>query len=167
MRVLSAANHEPFSIAAWYKVGRDKTAVAVNFDSWTKDTFGNEYTYAKEGYGLINEHIDVRHEHANLIRYVGAASTVLLKNINNALPLTGREKYTAVFGYDAGGNPYGPNGCDNRGCDNGTLAMGWVSNVLARHLLFFPITSVKRHLASYGMLSCSVRNISDPFLKYH
>jgi len=32
---------------------------------------------------------------------------------------------TGVFGEDAGDNTLGPNGCSDRGCDNGTLAMGW------------------------------------------
>ena len=108
-------------MAAWYYVGRGNNSVPINFDSWTLDTFGNEYFFAKEGYGLINEHVDVRDEHANLIRQIGSASTVLLNNTNKALPLTGREKFTAVFGDDAGDNPLGPNGCADRGCDNGTL----------------------------------------------
>lgn len=37
----------------------------------------------------------------------------------------------AVVGSDAGPNPNGPNGCANgagdRGCDQGTLALGWGS----------------------------------------
>lgn len=114
-------------IAAWYYVGRDETSIPINFDSFTSDTFGYQHYFAMEEYTLINEHVDVRAEHGDLIRQIGSASTVLLKNINNALPLTGREKFTAVFGSDAGGNPYGPNGCPDRGCDNGTLGMAWVS----------------------------------------
>lgn len=113
-------------IAAWYYVGRDNSSVPINFDSWTSDTYGYQHYFATEDYTLINEHVDVRGEHRNLIRQIGSASTVLLKNTNNTLPLTGREKFTAVFGSDAGSNPYGPNGCPDRGCDNGTLGMAWV-----------------------------------------
>ncbi|GMK57421.1 hypothetical protein CspeluHIS016_0402550 [Cutaneotrichosporon spelunceum] len=58
-------------VAAWYLVGQDKKYPAVNFDS-----FGDK-----------NEHVDVQDDHYKLIRQMGAASTVLLKNKNHALPL--------------------------------------------------------------------------------
>lgn len=45
--------------------------------------------------------VDVRDNHAALIRELGAAGTVLLKNVNNALPLK-KPKNIAVFGNDAG-----------------------------------------------------------------
>ncbi|KAG7008767.1 beta-glucosidase 1 [Physcia stellaris] len=133
-------------IAAWYYVGRDNTSVPINFDSWTLDTFGNQHFFAKEGYGLINEHVDVRAEHGNLIRQIGSASTVLLKNTNNALPLAGKEKLTAVFGNDAGGNPNGPNGCSDRGCDNGTLALAWGSGTANFPYLVTPETAIQNEV---------------------
>ena len=115
-------------VAGWYYVDREGNQVedAPNFSSWSQDTFGYQHAYASEGYTRINDHIDVRGEHAALIRKVAADGTVLLKN-NGALPLSGKEKLTTVFGSDAGENQYGPNGCSDRGCDNGTLAMGWGS----------------------------------------
>jgi beta-glucosidase len=39
------------------------------------------------------------------------------------LPLKGTEQLVGVFGEDAADNQYGPNGCSDHGCDNGTLAM--------------------------------------------
>jgi len=68
---------------------------------------------------------NVQGDHGDHIRAAAAAGTVLLKNTNGALPLTGKEMLTGVFGEDAGDNTLGPNGCADRGCDNGTLAMGW------------------------------------------
>lgn len=133
-------------IAAWYYVGRDNASVPINFDSWNLDTFGNEYFYAKLGYGLINEHVDVRQEHGNLIREIGSASTVLLKNTNNTLPLTGKEKFTAVFGEDAGDNLSGPNGCSDRGCDNGTLGMAWGSGTANFPYLVTPETAIQNEI---------------------
>ncbi|MCJ1264141.1 hypothetical protein MMC22_004012 [Lobaria immixta] len=133
-------------IAAWYFVGRDNATVPVNFDSWTRDTYGYEYFIANQGYGLVNEHVDVRGEHSNLIRQIGAASTVLLKNTNHALPLTGKEKFTAVFGEDAGSNEYGPNGCPDHGCDNGTLAMGWGSGTANFPYLITPETAIQNEV---------------------
>lgn len=137
-------------IAAWYYVGRDSTQVPINFDSWTLETFGYQHFVAQEGYGLINEHVDVRAEHANVVRQIGAASTVLLKNVNNALPLTGREKLTAVFGEDAGPNPAGPNGCPDRGCDNGTLAMGWGSGTANFPYLVTPDMAIQNEVVGLG-----------------
>ncbi|KAI4115783.1 MAG: hypothetical protein LQ338_007808, partial [Usnochroma carphineum] len=133
-------------MAAWYYVGRNQSQVPINFDSWTLDTFGNRNYFPKTGYGLINEHVDVRDEHGTLIRQIGSASTVLLKNNNSALPLTGREKFTAVFGSDAGDNPYGPNGCPDRGCDNGTLAMGWGSGTANFPYLVTPEIAIQNEV---------------------
>ncbi|KAL8726209.1 MAG: hypothetical protein Q9181_006139 [Wetmoreana brouardii] len=135
-------------VAAWYYVGRDRSQVPINFDSWTLDTFGYQHYVAEEGYGLINEHVDVRDEHTTLIRQIGSASTVLLKNKNSALPLTGKEKFTAVFGDDAGSNPYGPNGCPDRRCDNGTLAMAWGSGTANFPYLITPETAIQNEVVS-------------------
>lgn len=115
-------------VAAWYYVDRDTNQLedGPNFSSWSKDTNGFLHAYAEEGYTKINDHVDVRNDHAEAIRKVAADGTVLLKN-NGALPLSGKEKLTTVFGQDASENPYGPNGCVDRGCNYGTFAMGWGS----------------------------------------
>ncbi|KZF23538.1 glycoside hydrolase family 3 protein [Xylona heveae TC161] len=147
-------------IAAWYKVGRDKTQVPVNFNSWSKDTYGYLHPAVGYGYGVINEHVDVREGHGSLIRYLGSKSTVLLKNVNGTLPLTGKEKLTAVFGDDAGDNPYGPNGCGDHGCDNGTLAMGWGSGTADYPYLISPLTAIQNEVASnYG----SIQSVTDNY----
>lgn len=45
-----------------------------------------------------------------------------------ALPIDfSKVKNLGIFGSDAGANPDGPNGCSDRGCDQGTLAVGWGS----------------------------------------
>lgn len=111
-------------LASWYYVDRPGNQVenAPTFSSWTQDTFGFQHAYAEERYTQVNYHVDVQREHYLGIREVAAKGTVLLKN-TGALPLTGKEKLTTVFGSDAAENQYGPNGCSDRGCDNGTLAM--------------------------------------------
>ncbi|KAL8673601.1 MAG: hypothetical protein Q9168_001999 [Polycauliona sp. 1 TL-2023] len=153
-------------IAAWYYVGRDQSQVPINFDSWTTDTFGNQHYFAEEGYTLINEHVDVRAEHATLIRQIGSASTVLLKNNNSALPLTGREKFTAVFGNDAGGNQYGPNGCSDRGCDNGTLAMAWGSGTANFPYLVTPETAIQNEVVrNNGVIQSLTDNFAEDQIK--
>ncbi len=147
-------------VAAWYFVGRDNASIPINFDSWTLETYGFEHFVAGQSFNIVNEHVDVRAEHGNLIRQIGAASTVLLKNTNGALPLTGKEKFTAVFGSDAGDNPLGPNGCPDRGCDNGTLASGWGSGTANFPYLISPATAIQNEVAShYGV----VQSITNDF----
>ncbi|OCK81301.1 glycoside hydrolase family 3 protein [Lepidopterella palustris CBS 459.81] len=144
-------------MAAYYLVGRDRTQVPVNFNSWSLDTYGYEHPYASMGYGLINQHVDVRAEHGTAIRSAAARSTVLLKN-NNALPLSGKEKFTAVFGEDADNNAYGPNGCSDHGCDDGTLAQGWGSGTASFPYLVTPLAAIQNEVLQYGSIIQSVTN---------
>lgn len=93
-------------MAGFFYVDMDIEREPINFSSWTSDTFGDEHYYTGlGGRTQVNEHVDVRGENAALIRKLGAESTVLLKNVNNTLPLVaGRGQLTAVFGNDAGPN---------------------------------------------------------------
>jgi beta-glucosidase len=133
-------------MSAYYLVGRDTTQVPINFDSWTKNTYAPIHIAVESPIGLVNEHVDVRDDHASLIREVGRASTVLLKNTNNALPLSGEERLVGVFGDDAGSNAYGANGCPDRGCDNGTLAMGWGSGTADFPYLVTPEQAIQNYV---------------------
>jgi beta-glucosidase len=141
-------------MAAYYYVGRDES-IPVNFDSWQRDTYGYTHYYGKTGYSLINQHIDVRADHFRSIRHTAAMSTVLLKN-SGVLPLSGTEKWTAVFGNDATENEYGPNGCPDRGCDNGTLAMGWGSGTADFAYLVTPLDAIKSEVSANGGVVQSV-----------
>jgi beta-glucosidase len=146
-------------MTAYYFTGRDQGTPEINFHSWSSDTYGYAHPFAEEGYGLINEHVDVRSEHGMAIRMAAARSTVLLKNVNGALPLTGREKFTAVFGDDSTENPYGPNGCPDHGCDNGTLAMGWGSGTAYYPYLITPLEAIKSEVRSKnGVIQSVVDN---------
>lgn len=136
-------------VAAWYKVGRDNATRPINFSSWTLNTFGPEHVAALQGYGLINEHVDVRDEHASLIRDIAARGTVLLKNEGNALPLQ-QPRFTAVFGSDAANSMYGPNGCADRGCDNGTLGQGWGSGTANYPYLVSPMAAIEDQAIADG-----------------
>ena len=123
-------------MAAFFKVGNTVEQPPINFDSWTLDTYGPVQMAAKENYEQINFHVDVRSNHASLIREIGAKGTVLLKN-TGALPLN-KPKFLAVIGEDAGSNPRGPNSCNDRGCDDGTLAIGWGSGTASFSYLVTP-----------------------------
>lgn len=148
-------------LAAWYYVDRENNQVpdAPNFSSWSQDTFGFQHYYAEEDYNQINYHVDVQQDHYQNIREVARRGTVLLKN-NGALPLTGNEKLTTVFGSDAGENQYGPNGCGDRGCDNGTLAMGWGSGTANFPYLITPLEAIKAEVRSHRG---NVEGITDDY----
>ncbi|KAI1098251.1 glycoside hydrolase family 3 protein [Jackrogersella minutella] len=129
-------------MAAFFKVGRTvEDQIPINFDSWTRDTYANLHYAANEGYQQVNWHVDAQEDHGDLIREIGAKSTVLLKN-NGALPLN-KPKFLAVIGEDAGPNPLGPNGCSDRGCDMGTLAMAWGSGSADFPYLITPIEALQ------------------------
>ncbi|OKP11534.1 hypothetical protein PENSUB_3020 [Penicillium subrubescens] len=137
-------------MAAYFKVGLTiEDQPDVNFNAWTHDTYGFKYAYSKEDYEQVNWHVDVRADHNKLIRETAAKGTVLLKNNFNALPLK-QPKFVAVVGEDAGPNPKGPNGCADRGCDQGTLAMGWGSGSTEFPYLVTPDSAIQAKVLEYG-----------------
>lgn len=139
-------------MAAYYYVGRDTAYIPINFDSWSRETFGPIYNNDPNSpIGLINQHVNVRADHAQLIRDIGVKSTVLLKN-TGALPLTGTEKWTTIIGNDAGSNKFGMNGCPpgDHGCANGTLAMGWGSGTSDFPYIITPENAITNYILSKG-----------------
>ena len=85
-------------MAAWYFLGQDSlTYPPTNFNSFHPDDDDT------------NEHIDVQANHDTLVRKLGAASAVLLKNDNGALPLGKRQRTIALIGSGAGPGMAGPN----------------------------------------------------------
>ncbi|GAB7353085.1 hypothetical protein MBLNU459_g3630t1 [Dothideomycetes sp. NU459] len=148
-------------VAAWYYVDRENNQVenAPNFSAWTLDTYGYQHQVAEEGYTQVNYHVNVQEDHGAHIRNASSRGTVLLKN-TGALPLTGKEKLTGVFGEDAGDNTLGPNGCSDRGCDNGTLAMGWGSGTANFPYLVTPLTAIQNEVLSN---SGSIEDVLDNY----
>ncbi|GIZ42120.1 hypothetical protein CKM354_000540000 [Cercospora kikuchii] len=71
-------------LAAWYHLGQDAGYPEVGV-----------YPYDQQ-----HPIIDVRYDHAALIREIGAAGTVLVKNKDNALPLK-KPRFLNIYGYDA------------------------------------------------------------------
>lgn len=123
----------------------------ITFSSWTAETYDHANWYVGEGPIVqVNQHVDVTGNHSEIIREVAAASTVLLKNTNGALPLKGDEQLTAVIGEDAASPPLGPNGCSDRGCDNGTLAMAWGSGSANFPYLVTPETAIQNYVLEKG-----------------
>ncbi|KND93167.1 putative beta-glucosidase A, partial [Tolypocladium ophioglossoides CBS 100239] len=130
-------------MAAFFKVGMTvENQVPTNFNSWTRDSYGWADQAAKENWGRINQQVDVRADHANHIRESAAKGTVVLKN-TGSLPLN-KPKFVAVIGEDAGPNPRGPNGCPDRGCDDGTMAMVWGSGTSNYPYLVTPDSALQQ-----------------------
>ncbi|KAH6904389.1 cellulose-binding beta-glucosidase [Coprinopsis sp. MPI-PUGE-AT-0042] len=82
----------------------------------------------------LNDHVDVQADHNKHIRELGAASIVVLKNENNALPLGEHgwankkaERSIFIAGSNAGPGTRGPNAFPDHGGLDGHLAVGWGS----------------------------------------
>ncbi|TFK37529.1 glycoside hydrolase family 3 protein [Crucibulum laeve] len=121
-------------LASWYLLRQDAPAYPpVNFDAFLTD---NEAT---------NEHIDVQDDHWKLVRQMGAASTVLLKN-EGVLPLTGKNtpRSLVMIGSDAGPGRAGPNQFSDQGGSDGIMAMGWGSGTANFTYLVTPLEAIQQ-----------------------
>ncbi|KAL0575133.1 hypothetical protein V5O48_006837 [Marasmius crinis-equi] len=142
-------------LAAWYLLGQDSGYPAVNFDSWNIND-------------PINAHKNVQGNHKDLIREIGRASTVLLKNLRKSLPLQ-KPKTIGVIGNGAGPSSKGPNGYGDRGGDDGVLAMGWGSGTanfpylidLNYYVEHQPLSAIKTRASSDGTTVSSSLSDSD------
>ncbi|KAI0776599.1 glycoside hydrolase superfamily [Trametes elegans] len=117
-------------LAGWYLLEQDKGYPDVSFNAFEMND------------PATNEHVNVQDDHYKVIREIGAAGTVLLKNVNNALPLK-MPRSIALIGNDAGPGSRGPNGYSDRGGDDGTLAMGWGSGTAQFPYLVTPLEAVQ------------------------
>ncbi len=134
-------------LGGYFLVGQDdEDYPKVNFDGFRRL---DEST---------NEHVNVQGDHRKLIRKIGAASTVLLKNDNQTLPLKTPRKI-AIVGNDAGPPSVGPNGFDDHGGIDGTLAMGWGSGTSDYPYLISPLEAIQsRAIQDHTELSWWLNN---------
>ncbi|KAI0080033.1 beta-glucosidase [Panus rudis PR-1116 ss-1] len=117
-------------LAAWYYLEQDKGYPEVSFNAFHPTD------------PATNQHIDVQDDHWTSSRQIGAASAVLLKNVDNALPLK-KPRSIAIVGNDAGPALRGPNGFSDRGGDDGILAMGWGSGTVQFPYLISPLEAIQ------------------------
>lgn len=71
-------------LSAWYLLGQD-----VDFPD-----------PSVHNYDIQSPIVDVRGDHGKLIREIGAAGTVLVKNVNGTLPFD-KPRFLNIYGYDA------------------------------------------------------------------
>ncbi|OCT54857.1 putative beta-glucosidase E [Cladophialophora carrionii] len=140
-------------VAAWYQLGQDSWAdEGPNFSSWTNDEYG--YLHAgsssTQDKVVVNKFVEAETDKSRqLARQVAIEGTVLLKNDDALLPLSSSlselgsstRKRVAIIGEDAGPGK-GPNYCDDRACNQGTLAVGWGSGATDFSYLVDPLTAL-------------------------
>ncbi|EAU87688.2 extracellular beta-glucosidase [Coprinopsis cinerea okayama7 len=142
-------------LAGWYLLEQDSPSFpGVSFDAFRPDD------------ETLNEHIDVQDDHYKLVRELGAASIVLLKNERDSLPLGSRSYNTGSFddeairtqtlvakeaernivliGSGAGGGRAGPNQFPDHGGSDGHLASGWGSGTANFTYLVTPLDAIQR-----------------------
>jgi beta-glucosidase len=136
-------------LAAWYHAGQDKDF---------PDTTAVFHTPSNPSNELIRDPVDVREDHNRLIRQIGSAGTVLLKNKNGILPLK-KPKYVSIFGYDA---IVPPTPWNSPGSFGPRKAIGWIpnDNVFARQK---QRTFNGTLITAFGSGSTSPPFMSDPF----
>ncbi|EKM83126.1 hypothetical protein AGABI1DRAFT_69320 [Agaricus bisporus var. burnettii JB137-S8] len=143
-------------LAAWYRLGQDSGYPAVNFDAQKPD-----------GSGPRNLHVNVRTaEHIALVREIGSASAVLLKNdrttvngssIIRGLPLDkSKIKTIAVVGQDA--KTPNKNCGDLNQCNDGTMSIGWGSGSNSLDFIVPPIDAINSFVGSSATITTSLSN---------
>ncbi|KAK8118124.1 uncharacterized protein PG998_006405 [Apiospora kogelbergensis] len=125
----------------YYHLGQDKDFPTTDASSGVLNTFFKKKDWKPEEWNMTGESSrDVRGNHGDLIRKHGAEATVLLKNVNKALPLKA-PKSIAVFGNDAGDITEGF--LNQKSYEYGTLAAGGGSGTGRFTYLITPLEAVK------------------------
>ncbi|GAB7360059.1 hypothetical protein MBLNU230_g7581t1 [Neophaeotheca triangularis] len=172
-------------VAAWYQVGQDNETMwpkdgGPNFSSWTDDKVGQLHPGASnsEETGVVNKFVQVRNtteggDHDILARKIAREGIVLVKNDDDFLPLSRNGTAAAVaasrsgkmkvgiFGEDAFSNPKGPNACEDRACNDYTLASGWGSGAVEFPYLVSPAEALRREFDSKTISVTRVKNNED------
>jgi beta-glucosidase len=133
----------------YYFLGQDVDYPLIDPDTADLNTFSPRDTWLKTFVLNGTRGVDVRADHNVLIRELGAASTVLLKNVNNALPLKA-PKSIGVFGNDASEDTQGYYNMDN--FEYGTLSVGGGSGTGRLTYLVTPLEAIKVRAKADGAL---------------
>ncbi|KAG6850321.1 hypothetical protein H0H93_014896 [Arthromyces matolae] len=125
--------------------------------------FGQTLVNAVQAGSVLQSRIDdiaLRILAACVIRNIGAASTVLLKNTKNVLPLAS-PKSIGIIGNGAGPSSKGPNGYTDRAGDDGVLAMGWGSGTAQFPYLTTPLDAIAARANTTGTIVASSLSDTD------
>ncbi|TGZ79625.1 hypothetical protein EX30DRAFT_80217 [Ascodesmis nigricans] len=143
-------------VASWYQMGQDDPknfpVREPNFSSWSRERTDVQFHGASEGPEVVvNQYVDVREDHDIVARQVAAEGVVLVKNIDAILPLSRsslKKAKLGIYGEDAGdeNQPGFPNFCTDRGCNRGSLAMGWGSGAVELETFSSPQSAIHKEL---------------------
>ncbi|WYZ39618.1 hypothetical protein EsH8_III_001532 [Colletotrichum jinshuiense] len=168
-------------VASWYQLGQDDKKLypneLPNFSSWTDDKMGVLAPGSKtpQQEVEVNKYVNVQGNHSDIARRVAAEGIVLLKN-ENVLPISrdgfidakrkrheGKLK-VGIFGADAGPGD-GPNYCQDRGCNQGTLGSGWGSGAVEFPYLVPPVEALRHSFKADKVELSEYLTNSPPFKK--
>ncbi|KAK9326806.1 glycosyl hydrolase family 3 N terminal domain-containing protein [Lipomyces starkeyi] len=154
-------------MSPYFHLRQDMDYPPIDMESGNLNILGVQPYFDTFKFGRAN--VDVRQTHAQLIRELAAAGTVLLKNTNNALPLRA-PKTIGVFGNDAGNPTNGLYTLSSGGdYEYGTLAIGGGSGTGRLSYVLTPLDALKIRAARDGSLVQFLLNntlISDPAIAF-
>jgi beta-glucosidase len=140
----------------YYWLGQDKDFPSVDKSSGDLNTFSPKSTWTRNFTFTGESSRDVRGNHGELIRRHGAAGTVLLKNVNGALPLKA-PKNMAVFGNDAG-SPVESSVLNQQNFEFGTLSAGGGSGTGQYTYLVTPLQALQARVGKDGLVQYWLNN---------
>jgi beta-glucosidase len=140
----------------YYWLGQDKNFPSVDKSSGDLNTFSPKSTWTRNFTFTGESSRDVRGNHGELIRRHGAAGTVLLKNVNGALPLKA-PKNMAVFGNDAG-SPVESSVLNQQNFEFGTLSAGGGSGTGQYTYLVTPLQALQARVGKDGLVQYWLNN---------
>ncbi|KAI1493361.1 beta-glucosidase-related glycosidase [Biscogniauxia mediterranea] len=133
----------------YYLLGQDKDFPTIDPSGADLNTFSPRSTWIHE-FNLTGESSrDVRGNHGEMIRRHGAEATILLKNVNNTLPLKA-PKSIAVFGNDAGEDTQGY--LNQVDFEYGTLSVGGGSGTGRLTYVVTPLAAIQTRAAKDNAL---------------
>ncbi|PMD29806.1 glycoside hydrolase family 3 protein [Hyaloscypha variabilis F] len=133
----------------YYLLGQDKDFPLIDPATADLNTFSPRSTWFDQFVLNGTANRDVRADHDIVIRKLGAASTVLLKNVDGTLPLAA-PKSIAVFGNDASEDTQGYYNQDD--FEYGTLSSGGGSGTGRLTYLVTPLEAIKIQAKADGSL---------------
>lgn len=136
-------------LTPFFYLGQDQGYPLVDPSGADLNTFSPRSTWFRNFTLNGTSSRDVRGNHGELIRKLGAASAVLLKNENNTLPLS-KPKSIAVFGNDASEDVLGFYNQAN--WEYGTITVGGGSGTGRLTYLVTPLDALKARAAADGTL---------------
>ena len=159
-------------VAAWYQLGQDKwDSDGPNFSSWTDEETGklHDGSSSSQQKVVVNRFVKAEDDESKKVaRQVAAEGTVLLKNDDSVLPIDSKLstikgsdnplKRVVIIGEDAGPGK-GANYCDDRACNQGTLAVGWGSGATEFTYLVDPLSALNSTFdPAYVSVTASLSN---------